>query len=405
VSPSIDFFKFAFLFSLLYAAFGVASPFLPEFLSSHDLGPERLGLTLSLATAIRLISAPVAGRIGDRLHALRIVLGICAAMGGAAAFVFLPAFGFPLLLLVALLHAAVLAPTSILADALALGAATASSNNGFRFDYGWVRGLGSLAFILGSLAAGQAIQAFGIGFIVIAQATLLLAAAVAALFVREISLPRADEWPLGRAENASALDLLRSPSFGWLIIVASLILGSHATHDSFAMIAWNAAGIGPAAGSVLWSESVAAEVIVFVTVGPFLLARLTPEIAMVIAAIASLVRWGLLAESSNIVAIAAAEPLHGFTFALLHLSCMRVLAVIVPRGLAGLAQAIYGTVGIGLTSAVLMLVSGWLYAEFGIRGFWGMFLTALAALPAILRLYQTRRSAMRVHRNAERTTC
>ena len=115
---------------------------------------------------------------------------------------------------------------------------------------------------------------------------------------------------------------------------------------------------------------------------------------MVVAAVASLVRWGLLAESSNIIAIATAEPLHGLTFALLHLSCMRVLAAIVPRELAGLAQAIYGTVGIGLTSAALTLISGSLYAQFGTRGFWAMFLMPLAALPAIWRLYRARRSAI-----------
>ena len=141
MSRSVDLFKFALLFSALYAAFGVASPFLPEFLSLHGVGPERLGLALSLATTIRLISAPLAGRIADRLHALRIVLAICAAMAGAAALVFLPAFGFPVLLFVALLHATMLAPTSVLADALALSAATTSSSTRFRFEYGWVRGL------------------------------------------------------------------------------------------------------------------------------------------------------------------------------------------------------------------------------------------------------------------------
>jgi PPP family 3-phenylpropionic acid transporter len=394
VSRSIGLIKFALLFSALYAAFGVASPFLPEFLSLHGVGPERLGLALSLATTIRLISAPLAGRIADRLHALRIVLAICAAMGGAAALVFLPAFGFPVLLFVALMHAAMLAPTSVLADALALSAATTSSNTRSRFEYGWVRGLGSLAFILGSLAAGRSIQAFGIDSIVIGQAILLLTAAGAAFWVPEISLPRSAERPVGQAAHVGVLDLLRSPSFRWLIVVASLILGSHAMHDTFAMIAWNAAGVSPVAGSVLWSESVAAEVIVFVIVGPFLLRRLTPEIAMVVAAVASLVRWGLLAESSNVIVIAAAEPLHGLTFALLHLSCMRVLAAIVPRELAGLAQAIYGTVGVGLTSAAFTLISGSLYAEFGTQSFWAMFLMALAALPAIWRLYRARRSAI-----------
>jgi hypothetical protein len=71
---------------------------------------------------------------------------------------------------------------------------------------------------------------------------------------------------------------------------------------------------------------------------------------------------------------------------------MRVLAAIVPRELAGLAQAIYGTVGVGLTSAVLMFFSGLLYAEFGAEGFWAMFLIALTALPAIWRLYRVRTS-------------
>ena len=40
---SVDLLKFALLFSTLYAAFGVASPFLPELLSSHGVSPERLG--------------------------------------------------------------------------------------------------------------------------------------------------------------------------------------------------------------------------------------------------------------------------------------------------------------------------------------------------------------------------
>src|SRR5204863_5455985 len=130
-----------------------------------------------------------------------------------------------------------------------------------------------------------------------------------------------------------------------------------------AMIGWNAAGISPVVGSALWSESVTAEVIVFVVLGPFLLRHLTPESATAVSAVASSLRWGLLAESSSsIVAIAAAEPLHGLTFALLHLACMRVLANIVPQELAGLALAIYGTVGIGLASAAVTLLSGSLYA-------------------------------------------
>jgi len=42
---------------------------------------------------------------------------------------------------------------------------------------------------------------------------------------------------------------------------------------------------------------------------------------------------------------------------------MRVLARIVPPGLEGTAQALYGPVGVGAASAVLTLVSGALYVR------------------------------------------
>ena len=61
----------------MYAAFGVASPFLPAFFSARGLPPEQLGLVLGAGTAVRLLTAPLAGRIGDLIQALRVVLVVC----------------------------------------------------------------------------------------------------------------------------------------------------------------------------------------------------------------------------------------------------------------------------------------------------------------------------------------
>ena len=70
--------------------------------------------------------------------------------------------------------------------------------------------------------------------------------------------------------------LLRLPVFRSVVLVAALILGSHALHDTFSVIRWRAAGVSPQTISVLWSLSVAAEVVVFFFAGPWLLRRLTP---------------------------------------------------------------------------------------------------------------------------------
>lgn len=92
--------------------------------------------------------------------------------------------------------------------------------------------------------------------------------------------------------------LLRFPLYRRIVIVAALILGSHAMHDSFAVIRWEAAGIGPGTVGVLWSMSVAAEVVVFLFIGRPLLDRIGPAPAAMLAAAAGILRWVIMAETN-----------------------------------------------------------------------------------------------------------
>jgi PPP family 3-phenylpropionic acid transporter len=377
--------RFILLYAAMYAAFGVASPFLPSFLSARGLPPEQLGLVLGAGTAVRLLTAPLAGRIGDLIQALRVVLVICTALAASATLGYLAAHEIWILLGVGLLHAASLAPITILADALALGSATPPAHSARRgFEYGWVRGTGSAAFIIGTLLSGQAVSAFGLDIIIWLQALLLGMAACAGILVPELIHHRTAD--VVRSPAGGVRVLLRIAQFRNLVIVAAMILGSHAMHDAFAVIRWSAAGISPATASLLWSESVAAEVFVFFVVGPALVKRLTPAGALATAALAGMLRWTVAAQTTDVIALGLVQPLHGITFALLHLACMRLISRIVPQGLEGTAQAIYGTVGIGAATALLTLVSGALYERLGAQGFWVMAALCALALPLTLKL-------------------
>lgn len=367
--------RFVALYAAMYAAYGVASPFLPAFVNERGVAPEQLGLILAAGTAIRLASAPLAGRIGDLLGALRLVLVTCTALASVVTLGYMPASGFWPFLALALLHAAFLAPMTVLGDALSL-----ASSKRERFEYGWVRGTGSVAFIVGLLASGQLVRAYGLAAIIWSQALLLAFAAFAAARVPEIARDRSDAPPVG------ALVPLRIPLFRTMVLVAAMILGSHAMHDAFAMIRWSAAGISPSAASALWSLSVASEVLVFFLIGPALVARLTPRGAIVLAALAGVLRWAVMAQTTDVLALALVQPLHGLTFALLHLACMRLIARVVPHGAEGTAQALYATVGIGAATALLTFASGILYARLGPSGFWIMAALCTAALPLALRL-------------------
>jgi PPP family 3-phenylpropionic acid transporter len=166
-----------------------------------------------------------------------------------------------------------------------------------------------------------------------------------------------------------------------VLIVAALVLGGHALHDNFAVIRWRDDGIGARTISVLWSESVAAEVVVFFFVGEPLLRRLGPAAAAAICAGAAVLRWTIMGATAAVPVMALIEPLHGLTFALLHLTCMRVLTASVPRELAATAQAVYGTVGVGLATSALTIASGELYAHLSAHAFWAMAALSLLALP------------------------
>jgi PPP family 3-phenylpropionic acid transporter len=117
---------------------------------------------------------------------------------------------------------------------------------------------------------------------------------------------------------------------------------------------------------LLWSESVLSEVVVFLLIGPRLVRQLGPRGACALAAGAGVIRWTVAAFTIDPVLLGFVQPLHGLTFALLHLACMRLIVQVVPVRLAATAQSIYGTLCVGL---VLTLASGLLYEQMGGHAF------------------------------------
>jgi len=369
---------FILLYVSMYAAFGVASPFWPRFFETRGMSPQQIGFLLGLGTIVRLIAGPVAARVADRWQQLRLTLAAAAALAACLAFGLPWVGGFWILLTVRLLHEAALAPTTSLADALALGASRSRALPGMGFEYGWVRGAASAAFVFGTLVAGQVIGWTALTSIAWMHGILLLGAAASTRL-----LPAPDGRTDAAPEPSSygvVRDLMGIVVFRRMVLIAALVFGSHALHDAFAVIRWTAAGISPATISVLWSEAVVAEVIVFILIGPRLVDTLGPGVSAAIASMAAILRWIVMASSTDAGALAIVQPLHGLTFALLHLACMRLIGAAVPRRLAATGQAIYA-LGPGLITALLTLSSGMLYARLGAGGFLWMALLSALALP------------------------
>jgi PPP family 3-phenylpropionic acid transporter len=366
------------LYVALYAAFGVASPFWPKFFETRALTSEQIGLVLGAAMLVRLAAGPLVGMLADRLGSLRLVLATCAALAAGTAAAFLLANTFWLLFFIALVQAAALAPTTSIADALSVNAAKPQIA-GRPFEYGWIRGSASAAFVSGTLIIGQLISHNDLSPIIWMNVSLLVAAAGATALLPSVNAQ--PEPHTGRTTVFAELGpLLRIWRFRTLIVVSTLVYGSHAMHDAFAVIRWSDAGMDTSVISVLWSEAVAAEVLVFFLIGPALLDRFGARGAAALAAAAGVIRWSIEGVTTSVLLLSILQPLHGLTFALLHLACMRMMGTLVPPSLSATAQTFYAF-GSGLATAALTLLSGTLYARYGGVSFFPMAVLCGVALP------------------------
>jgi MFS transporter, PPP family, 3-phenylpropionic acid transporter len=384
--------KFVALYTALYSAYGVVSPFLPAYFGSRGLTAQQIAVVIGLGTALRLVSGPLIGRLADRQRTWRSALSICAGGAGAAAVAYVWAHTFAAFLLVSFAQSVLLAPLTPIADALTLSASRKTEGKGF--EYGWVRAAGSAAFVAGLVVSGRAVGSLGLVVTIWFNALLLFVGSLLAISLPNIQVK---DTSLPGDHLGDFRQLLEMRAFRRLLLVAALVLGSHALHDTFAVIRWRDAGISTITASLLWSESVVAEVIVFLLAGPLLVRRLGPAYAAMLAAGAGIVRWTVLGTTTQIVPLALVEPLHGLTFALLHLAAMRLIGGTVSSRRAATAQALYGTFAVGLSTTLLTFASGSIYMWLGGQAFYIMAILCAAAIPFARGMAIPQRPPISVH--------
>ncbi len=103
-----------------------------------------------------------------------------------------------------------------------------------------------------------------------------------------------------------------------------------------------------------------AEILLFWVAAP-VIARLRPLGLLLAAAAAGLLRWGILATTTDVVALAAVQWLHALTFGAAHLGAVHFIAERAAPSLQATAQSLYSALSGGLLMGGAMLAAGRLY--------------------------------------------
>jgi PPP family 3-phenylpropionic acid transporter len=364
--------RLSLFYAALFGVVGVQLPFWPLYLSAKGMTAAEIGQMLAAAYFVRVVTNPLVGHAADRRGERRPLLIALAAVSLSSTACFAPADGFAWLMIVTLVSSAAFTAMMPLGDALTLQSAAAH-----RLDYGRLRLWGSLSFIAVSGLAGLTLVDAPRSAILLCCLATLAFTLVAAWLLPEAA---------SRRPNASARPIwpwLKHPTFVLFLAASSATQVSHMIYYGFATLYWRQAGLSGAVIGGLWAESVIAEVVLFAC-SARLVGRFGPGRLLASAGLAGVIRWSVLAATTDPWILAGIQTLHALTFAAGHLGAMHFIYRAAPPAMAARAQGIYASVSMGLVPGLAMLVSGSLYQRLGANAF--LVMSAFAACGFVLSL-------------------
>ena len=386
--------RLALLFAAYFGTAGLFLPYWPVWLQAQGFATAEIALLLGMFPWLTVVCSPLVGRFVDRTGARRrtlVGLAVLFLIGyGAMEFASAPWHIVALMILVGMSGA----PFNAVVDNLTLIA----DRGGAPVDYGRIRLWGSVAFIGASSLGGWLLARSGADGVLHALTAGAAIMVLVAFFTPSLSekaeaaaSPGAPAGtpvgkPLGLAP--SRIGLLGNPVFLVFLLAAACLQAQHSVLYMYGTLRWREAGVPDTVIGWLWAEGVLAEILLF-AVGARVLLKLGPVRLMMLSALAGLIRWPILAETTWLPALIVAQALHGATFGAFHLGAMAFIQRATPRGASGAAQGLYAALVAGVASGLAIPAAGQLAARFGPDAYWAMTGLGVVAL-VLLRAVMTR---------------
>ncbi len=367
------FIAFGALWFSYFASLGLFNPYAPLWFQSLGYGTVAIGAIASLQSWTRVVAPYAWGWLADhRGHRVSLLRTACAmALLASVGFLFTTDYtALALITLCVFLANGAVIPLSEAALGTLLHA-TGGMNSG---RYGRVRAWGSVGFIVAVGAYGVVLDSVGIDlfpWFVVAMFGLL---ALASLRLPPSADTVAHPGPEG---SASVLAVLRNPAVRWFFASVFFTVLAHTSLYAFLSLYLDSLGFGKPVVGAVWIVSVAVEIGFFWTQGRWF-SRYSPHGWLIAAAAVSVLRFAAMAAfGTHLVVLVLAQALHAVTFAAHHAACVSLLARHFPGRLRARGQALYTTLGYGISGVIGGFGGGLLSEQLGFAAvFWAAALAA-----------------------------
>jgi PPP family 3-phenylpropionic acid transporter len=373
---------------LFYAALligtGASAPYAGVWFRAHGLSGAAIGLILAAPSFGRAVTGPVLALWADGFRLRRspialIGIAVAAAYAGLAL-----TQGFWAWMGLWFVSQSLFGVCSPLADVIALRRARSEG-----FNYGWPRGIGSAAYILGNVAMGFVLGLATPNAMLVWIVVAALAAALAARWVLPPDpVHEGGERLAGRDRLKGFGALLADPVFMLAIVSTGLIQASHGYFYGFSALTWKSQGLPPALVGMLWGVGVAAEVGFLWFMDPWR-RRIGPERLVVLGGTGAVVRWTCMAMSPPLWLLV---PLQALSFTATFMGALQLIERLAPAKSASGAQTLNAVLSGGVLIGLATMVSGRLFDAVGAHGYFAMSLIAAVGLGGAVCLAPLQRS-------------
>jgi PPP family 3-phenylpropionic acid transporter len=378
--------RLGLFYGAIFIGTGVSSPYLPVWFADHGLSGAQIGLILSLPMLARAFTAPLLAVWADSFKLRRTALVVLSLLVTAAyALMALPG-GFAWWMVVWFAASSMFTTLSPLTDVIVLRRARLDG-----FNYGWPRGIGSAAFIVGNLGMGALLTRGSSDIVLVWMVAAAGLSALAARFLLPPDPVHEEGEPAVLADRMAGLGgLLRDPAFMTAAVSAGLIQSAHAFYYSFSTLAWKQQGISEATTGVLWAVGVTVEIAFLWFMEPWR-RRVGPRNLLVLGGAAAVVRWTALAVSPPLWMLFPLQALHTLSYAATFMASLQLVERLSTSRNASAAQAINSALSGGVLSGLATIASGWLFDRVGAHGYLLMSAMCAVGLAGAIRLYGMRR--------------
>lgn len=368
--------RLGLFYAAVFIGSGASAPYMPVWFRVHGLTGAQIGLLLSAPMLARAVTAPGLAIWADGFELRRspmvLMLFVTTLAYTAIAFT----HGYLQWVVCWFIATTLLTTISPLTDVLALRRAARE-----RFNYGWPRGIGSAAYIVGNVGGGFLLARLGVDAVLVwTVVAALLAMTVAVVLVPAEPVHESGERTLGRERWRGVGGLLRDKEFMLAAFTVGAIQATHAFYYGFSALVWRRQGLSEGMVGLLWGFGVAVEIGFLWFMEPWR-NRVGPERLLFLGGLGALIRWTAFAFSPPVWLLFPLQALHTLSFTATFIAGLQLIQRFAPPQSASAAQTISSALSGGLLIGLATLVSGALFDAVGAKGYFAM--AALAAFGLI----------------------